>query len=252
MSSSENVAYCIWVHDSTPGHVNLIDSNRGLKCDRNGNIIRPAEYVLGYLGTDRGLGSPESSGDVLVTALGEAMGAWSAPINLTPDEDVQPNIAVTVADGAVHLINLNGGAGRLLLLAGLGDGGLEPQPSFKVIDSPLLPDPAVTGCVLSHQFAATGALVKAAVTVENLGLGCTRVDEQGRSVLLPTRPTKIQARALELLGVTVSASPSRRSQNLGRGISRPPHNESSLEPGQSVTLGPNHHALSHQQEASGN
>ncbi len=32
-----------------------------------------------------------------------------------------------------------------MLLAGLG-GGLEPESSFEVIDSPLLPDPAVTGC----------------------------------------------------------------------------------------------------------
>ncbi len=66
------------------GTMAYLDTDRGLKRDRNGNIIRPAEYVLGYLGTDPGLGSPESSGDVLVTALGEGMGAWNTPINLPP------------------------------------------------------------------------------------------------------------------------------------------------------------------------
>lgn len=29
VSPSGNKAYCVWLHDSTPGHVNLIDSNRG-------------------------------------------------------------------------------------------------------------------------------------------------------------------------------------------------------------------------------
>jgi hypothetical protein len=291
VSPTGNAAYCVWVHDSTPGHVNLIDSNRGrlllysvwtrasgawsppaavyplaeldryypallepkiilrddargllaftalgesaperdsglggnrfvyaarleggvfqapvlihgkclerpyglmvyletdrgLKRDRNGNIIRPAEYVLGYLGTDPSLGSEESSGDVLVAALGEGMAAWSAPVDLTPDQDIHSNIAVTVANGAVHSINLNGGPGSLALRALLGGGaGLEPEPSFEVIDSPLEPDPAVTGCVLSHQFAAPGALVRASVTVENLGLASTPVDEQGESAL---------------------------------------------------------------------
>jgi len=105
-------------------------------------------------------------------------------VSLTPDRDVHSNVAVTAGDGVFHSINLNGGPASLAVRTGLGGGGgVEPEAFFEVIDTPLEPDPAVTGCVLSHQFAAPGARGAAKVSVENLGLAYTPVDEQDRSVL---------------------------------------------------------------------
>ncbi|MBI4582983.1 MAG: hypothetical protein HY717_03020 [Planctomycetes bacterium] len=64
-----------------------------------------------------------------------------------------------------------------------GDSGVDFETRFEVLDTPIEPDAAITGCALSNQYAGPGAPVKAKVTIENLGLAGTAIDAQGQSVL---------------------------------------------------------------------
>ncbi len=64
ISPSGNTAYCVWVHDSTPGHVDLIQSNKGRK--------------------------------LLYSVFSKSTGAWSAPKSVLADptdyDDLYPGV----------------------------------------------------------------------------------------------------------------------------------------------------------------
>jgi len=141
------------------------------------------EWVMTFNGFGD-IGSREASGNVMVTTLPEGGEAWSPPVNLTPDDNIHSNVAATVTSMGVHSIHLDGGKATFNPAAGGGGGLLDSKKSFVVMDTPLEPDPAITGCRLDFPYASPGSQVKVTVAVENAGFICTPVNKSdGTSAL---------------------------------------------------------------------
>lgn len=132
---------------------------------------------LGEVGTRTG------SGNVKVTTLAPGSETWSPPVNLTPDANIHSNVTGLVGPAGVHTVHLDGGPASFQAFLGRG-AGLGAAKEFVVSDTPLAPDPAITGCRLDFPFASPGSEVTATIEVSNDGLISTPVAEDtGASAL---------------------------------------------------------------------
>ncbi len=141
------------------------------------------EWVMIFQGFGE-IGSREASGNVMVTVLPEGGEAWSPPVNLTPDDNIHSNVAATVTSKGIHSIHLDGGPATFNPAVGGGGGLLDSKKGFVVMDTPLEPDPAITGCRFDFPYASPGSQVKVTVAVENAGFVSTPVNKSdGKSAL---------------------------------------------------------------------
>jgi hypothetical protein len=110
------------------------------------------------------------------------MSQWAPPVSLTNDGHIHSNVAASLKNGVLKTINLNGGPAKVTAGAG-GGAGLAAVRAFESIETRLEPDLAIAGCRLSDPFSAPGSRVTATVTIENLGLAGSPLDDQGVSAV---------------------------------------------------------------------
>ncbi len=106
----------------------------------------------------------------------------AAPVNIAQDSYQYTNIAATVSSAGVQ-INALKYSRPFGLGAGAGVGFEDPDPVYASLSMPLEPDLAIVSCELTDDFPAPGTLVKATVTVENIGLAGSTRDRSGNSLV---------------------------------------------------------------------
>ncbi|MCA8962034.1 MAG: dockerin type I repeat-containing protein, partial [Planctomycetes bacterium] len=123
-------------------------------------------------------GTASGSGNRFASVFDAETGGWSDALQLYPDGTVLSNMAASVYRDGLHSIHfVSGLADPRLTLAG------PVAIGFQVVDTPLLPDPAITECRLEHAMAGPGVIVNGIATVENLGFLSTPLNPVGESVL---------------------------------------------------------------------
>ncbi|MBN1420570.1 MAG: IPT/TIG domain-containing protein [Planctomycetes bacterium] len=133
-------------------------------------IVSGPEAIVAWQGSGS-VGSHGGKGNVMVSVLGRGMSAFTAPINLTPDDANHSNVAMALGGGGLRAVNLNGGP------AGLAGGRRKIQGpiGYEVVSARLEPDPALVDIEISRPYAAPGTPLTITVRVRNLGLASTPV-----------------------------------------------------------------------------
>jgi hypothetical protein len=142
--------------------------------------FRNPDWVMFYQGTGA-VGAPESSGNVMVSVLGQGQTEFTPPVSVTSDDRTHSSMAGTVFNGGIQTVNFRGGLSLSPLRRGGGGGGDVTDAGFEARSLPLQPDLAILRCTLSDQFPGPGALVKVRVNVTNRGLASSPTDHAGQS-----------------------------------------------------------------------
>ncbi len=119
-----------------------------------------------------------SSGEVMVSVLGQGQDEWTAPVSISDGTRVISNVSASITpEGEVRTMYLDGGAARAFG-AGQGGGAGDLPQGVQTLTTALWPDLAIASCKLSQQFPGPGARVRATVRVENRGLASSAMDAQ--------------------------------------------------------------------------
>ena len=144
-------------------------------------LVDPGEAITKHgpdwviLFNQRGVpGTQASSGDVMVSVLGQGQSEWTAPVCISDSTRVISNVSgAATPTGEIRSIYLDGGASRFTgqgIVAGGAPRGVQ------AIETSLRPDLALASCRLSQQFPGPGARIQAKVRVENRGMASSAMD----------------------------------------------------------------------------